>query len=735
MLTLIFNPKVDARIIGVVISFALGLIFPASVAAQRENSTLEIRTNFADKTTVSTKANLELMLNRPLTPGEGSLAVFIGETDVTRLFSLTEQRLSYAPFGPPLRPCSTTLVVYLVSPQDDWREVARFDLHVKESEGAAADTQPDASASTTPVTNSSSEARRFGFDKFELTPSLTVSLKWQSALLFFPDSNRPDRINFTDIAIQGNVRSVMKRGNFASESQFDIAGVSYEREALRFGERGTAAPQVDLSSYLINFQIGPVKFQAGHVSFGSNRHLISGFSSRGLTLSVPIKKRVDFTVGLANGTSVVGWNNFLGVNRRKHQVLNATVGVEFLKERPGGLRLEVTALHGSLLPLSNFNQGLVNDAERNVGGGVRLIASDKDQRFRVEGGYVRSRFFNPADPLLSRGLELVAVQPVSRNARYLESSYQFLKGVKLFANKTATLTFGYKHERVDPLFRSVAAYSQADKQQNQFELSAEIANVTVAANYTRFNDNLAGIRSILQLETRQENLTIGAPLLSVFGDPQKPSPWWPRLSFGYSRTHQFAAFAPINADFTSASHVPDQLSTIETFSSDWERGKFRWGYRFNRSFQDNRQTGRQNADLKNLVHGGSFGISSWRTVDLNFDLNRESAFNNENGRIDRNWRVGSGINWRTTKNSVLAVNFSTTFAGDVAHVSRNRGAEFDAQWSQRFTWNEKEHWHRVQGQFFIRYAQRYAFALDNLFGFRNLTKLQTTNAGLSFTFF
>jgi hypothetical protein len=82
-----------------------------------------------------------------------------------------------------------------------------------------------------------------------------------------------------------------------------------------------------------------------------------------------------------------------------------------------------------------------------------------------------------------------------------------------------------------------------------------------------------------------------------------------------------------------------------------------------------------------------------------------------------------------------AMNVSTTGAGDRANTNFRRDADFEVQYSWRFLNLEKSRFRKTQGQFFIRYANRYASASDRLFGFNTFTKLQTFNAGLSFTFF
>ncbi|HVQ37314.1 MAG TPA: hypothetical protein VMS31_07270, partial [Pyrinomonadaceae bacterium] len=116
------------------------------------------------------------------------------------------------------------------------------------------------------------------------------------------------------------MRSEGISGPLSSQLQFDFAGSTFQPEALRFGTLGENAPQIDLSSYLAQFQLGPAKVAVGHTSFGSARHLINSFSSRGITVTVPITKRFDFSVGALNGTNVVGYGNLFGLAKSKHQL-------------------------------------------------------------------------------------------------------------------------------------------------------------------------------------------------------------------------------------------------------------------------------------------------------------------------------------------------------------------------------------------------------------------------------
>jgi hypothetical protein len=206
-------------------------------------------------------------------------------------------------------------------------------------------------------------------------------------------------------------------------------------------------------------------------------------------------------------------------------------------------------------------------------------------------------------------------------------------------------------------------------------------------------------------------------------------------AFINDRIHQFGAAIPINGGFeTALDAIPDLLGTNQNFSSDWQIDKLRLGYRFNHVIQNNQQVGRERADLINQVHAISTGLPVSPKLDLTFDLSLERANNIETRRLDRTYRFATVVNWKLTERNLLAANLAHTFAGDAAQTNRNRNVEFDLQWSYQFTFG-KEKFKKLQGQSFIRYANRYANARDFAVGLNNLTKLQTLNIGLSFTFF
>ncbi|MEP7273909.1 MAG: hypothetical protein ABI882_20580, partial [Acidobacteriota bacterium] len=519
------TPRLEMR--AVMLLFAICLLLFCSGTAKADDLTISAR--FGGNVSVAPTEKIEMSLSRALLPADGSLAVLIGDTDVTAMLIVEAGQVSYIP-RQPLPVGESDVTVWLVLNGNQWKEVARFPLRVAAVamlDGSSGATTADGAAvSSSAISDASSKdqaasagnqtpskKRRWGFDKIEPIRNISLNLKSQPNSSAFPDSPiGTARERFTDLAGQAALGVTFTRGAFSLSNRFEIAGSSFQGEALRFGEMGPRAPNVDLSSYLVQAQYGASSFTVGHVSFGAHRHLINNFSSRGLTAKVALTNRADLTAAFVNGTSVVGWSNFFGVNRRKHQMLSGVLGFEFLRSRPQGLRLEVGALSGSLLPLNNFSQRTLTDAERSLGGSVRLIASDPKNRFRLDAGFTRSRFTNPKDPLLEQGLDLVPVRETMRSARFADVSLVLLREVKLNLEQKANLAFNFRHEQVDPLFRSVGAATQADRFQNQIELVGNVGDANFTLSHTRFNDNLDSLPSVLKSLTRRDGFIVNLPL-------------------------------------------------------------------------------------------------------------------------------------------------------------------------------------------------------------------------------
>jgi hypothetical protein len=355
---------------------------------------------------------------------------------------------------------------------------------------------------------------------------------------------------------------------------------------------------------------------------------------------------------------------------------------------------------GSVLPLTSFNQGAVTDAEESRGVGVQLQASDAGQRIRLTAGVARSRFVNPVDPLLSGDTNVVAVQPSTRTARFGEVGVQLLRSLTITPSVKADLSTTLRHERVDPLYRSVGTGVQSDIENNGLDVNGSLGPLSLQAALTRSRDNLDDLASVLTTHNRSSSLGGALPLSALLG----AGAWyWPTLTANTQRNHQYGEGVPTNADFT-ATHVPDQMSTNWTASSAWTGGKWSLTYRWNQSFQDNRQTGRERADFRATVQGISLGLTSIAGLTTSLDVGRERQTSIETGASQFIARVGTSLQWQPFGATAFSGSTSYSRAVDPFASQRTRNLELQAEVSQGFNLYRRLE-SQTQGRVFLRFAR------------------------------
>lgn len=625
-------------------------------------------------------------------------AVVVGGLDVTDLMTPIPQGLRYESGVVGLPPGESELVVYAVEDDGRWREVHREPIRVRDA---------------------------LGFDRSALDPKVNLTLEAPLADGADPAGAPSVGQSTHDLTGQFDVGSSLLRGRFDGSARVSILGVNHRRNALRAGQLGPDAPKLDLSNFLVEARLGAPTVAFGHVAVGQQRHLVSGFASRGARLAVPIASRVDVEAGLVGATQAVGWSDPLGFTRSEHRLMVGRVGVEALS-RPGALRIEASGLSGSRNPESGFNQGDLTDAEEGDGFALRLAASDGAGRLRLDAGLARSRFDNPFDPLLAQGQPIVEVRETTRNARYVEASLGVLRDVRLSDTRTVGLDLGYRHERVDPLYRSLGAFVQSDALIDEWDASATIAGLGIQASHSRARDNLDDIASILTTRTRRTAVGASLPVGPFFGSE---ATWLPVLSWSVDRTRQAGEGLPLDGGF-SESHVPDQVSLAHGATAQWIFGSVSLGYRLSIATQDNRQEGRDDADFSSRVHGVMLAIPVRPGLTLDASLDLERAENEEVGDIQRTRRVALGASWEPWSQSRLAVSFSVTRASDDAGLRESTDTILESRWSTAVPGLSP-----VDGRAFVRFGRISRDAVDSEFGIDQQTSQWSVNSGLSASLF
>ncbi len=683
---------------------ALVLSAPAVVADE-----LAVTAGWDQQAFVGRKDRLDLKLSRPLLPGDGRLGVVLGTLDLSDLFRTVPSGLAYGPGAVPLPAGEHDLVVSRVAQGGKWTEIARFKLKVR---------------------------TRGGLDSSSATPVADLANKGQVSEGHRPDSAAPARATFQDLTAQLGWRTEHVRGNFAIRTNLNVTGVSFQQEALRFGTLQEEAPKVDLAGYGVEIQKGWAKVALGQVSFGTQKHLMSSFGSRGVVLTLSPGKVVSLKVGAMNGSSIVGWDNFLGLATADHQMRSATLGFELFPSRPGGFRLELSALDGSLQPVSGFTQGAIQSAEKSQGGAASLLFSDAAQRLRIEAGFARTRFQAAPDPQLEEGLTVRPIPDKTRNARFADVTVTPFPTIAVSPTTQATFSVVFRHERVDPQYRSVAAFAQADRLQNGFDVNGMVGPLTLTGSFLWMEDNLDELPNVLKSKTNRAAGNVGLALPILFGRQEKQATWLPVITLNAEQTHQYGANVPVNAEALET-FIPDQVGTVAGAQLAWQAGIVQLGYRFGWSFQDNRQRGRDTADLRNTINGISAGVTPFGTVGLSVVFAFEQADNLETGRTDETRRLGGSLTWMLFKDTNLSVNASTTFGRDQARTSENDSKELAAELSQGFRLGKllPLSAEGVRGRAFVRYTSRLSSSFDTTFGLDSSSAGWQWNTGVALSLF
>jgi hypothetical protein len=204
--------------------------------------------------------------------------------------------------------------------------------------------------------------------------------------------------------------------------------------------------------------------------------------------------------------------------------------------------------------------------------------------------------------------------------------------------------------------------------------------------------------------------------------------YYPQLSYSWQRSRQFGEGIPENGDF-AASHVPDQISRNQTGSVSWSYQATSLSYRWNQSFQDNRQPGRENSDFRATVHSISLGANPKPSVTATVDLSVERQTSIESATTQRLERVGASVRWQATRSTDLSGTISQSWAFDPTAQARQRNTEIQLELSQGVNLYRKPEG-GTQGRLFVRFGR--TRAASHLLGVTDLVAPAvqwTINAG------
>ncbi|MEO6326055.1 MAG: hypothetical protein ABIT01_20000, partial [Thermoanaerobaculia bacterium] len=635
---------------------------------------------------VPRNAVLLLRASRKITEAEGRFAVLLGALDVTDLFLRTSEGLSLGQNLVRLPSGTSELVVYAIGADGVWSEAGKIPLKV---------------------------LTVAGLESAEVKPKLDLGLAGTLDEGEFPEPETENpRRRFQDFTGQLGLEAKLVKSGWTMSTSVQASAFSNQQQALRFSLLGEDAPKVDLASYVVQVQKGKTSLTVGQVSFGQDKYIINSFSSRGLVATVGLGRVIDIAAAAMSSVAIVGYENLLGLESANNRFLSARLGLEFLPAAPGALRLEATVLDTEVRPQARFQEGVVDDAEKSRGLGLRALASVFAQRVRIEGGVAYSKFTNPPDPTLNPNGEAIPVKEVTKRAEYATVSADVLRDLVLGTTARGSIGVVVRYDRVDPLFRSPGASNQADLEQAGVELNTILGPAAIQLGAQVQKDNLNRLPTLLTTRSRRQNATVTLPLAALL-TPTKPSVLLPQLGYTFQRAEQVGSVDLVAGEFTPT-FVPSQASITHAGTADWNIGPFRLGYRLTLGLVDNRQEEREGADSSNLGNAVQLGVNPHPTLQLSGELSFERQRNDEPLQIQKTNRVAGQASWAFTKLTSLAANFNRTVTQDDSGANRTESLAGDGTITLRIAATNRTQKHGISGQAFLRYGYQESYTRSSL---------------------
>jgi len=641
-----------------------GCIAGALFCMQESAWAVSVRANNFSAGPIAPNTPLVIELDQFPAPGEGSLALMIGAQDVTGMIQAAgERQIIYPAQDYPLQPGRAEVVLYLAKEGQPWVEVARIPLVV-----AAASPTPEAAPTGTAIPGG-----------WQFRPKLDVT---------GPAARKEDRksgqveSSSTTTDVVGNMQAGLeierKEEDWAVKASANLAGSTEQTQALRYAQKGNDAYHLDLANYLVEGGFRDTRFALGQITVSGNPLVAGSIANRGLLVTQKINERMDVAISSQNGSTIVGFDRFFGIYDSRNNFTAATLGFEVVPERPRALRVEVSFLDANLKPLQSINASQILSTEQSQGIGVHVLGNSADNRLSGDFAYGLSRYESHAD-------EFTPPTPARTKSAYIaELGYTFLQNLEVRPSWPMTLSAKARREYAQPLYRSLAAGISSDYEQDALTVNTNVAAAQGTLQFAQRRDNVERLATLPQNHVQNVGLNFTFPLAQMIltpGSTTPPNPWWPAAIFGAQRMHQYANNAPPTLPVTS---LADIATTILSAGATWTVDRWNWGVTANRNFQDNRQVGASNADIKTLTFNAN---ASWRALDnltltASFGPTRTLVYAQEVTRHTYNPQVG--FMWTFDPGWSLSGNYNFDRATDSLDLNDTRGYGLNTTVSKSF---------------------------------------------------
>jgi hypothetical protein len=272
--------------------------------------------------------------------------------------------------------------------------------------------------------------------------------------------------------------------------------------------------------------------------------------------------------------------------------------------------------------------------------------------------------------------------------------------------------------------------SESDLLQTQYSLNLNIGGATAQFQQNFSNNNIAGLANLLRTDNRNTNINLSVPLQTFSKDP---NPLLPTVTYGIQQTNQIGSIsAAAGGGFNAPSQTPNQSNTTNQIGLDWTIGTVNLNYKYITAFQDNRQVGRETADVRNLTHQLSTSWQATPQFRLNLGYNFVNATNFEQSITRFTNSPTIGTSWEFMPGTIFAFNYNSNKDSDSLGQAFTNGESLEFLLTRNFNLKALER--EIPSSVFIRYGKQSTLNINSQNSINTNAAIDTISAGLTLSF-
>ena len=690
-------------------------IFPQLIYAQQQYTLSELHTSQGEVISdwISNNQAFTIQLKAEEAPvgpvTHSQFQVLIADNDVSTLFEFQQGQLVFSG-GIPLPAGENNLAVKQFI-NGKWHDIGQSQIKIMTSSG---------------------------FKQSQWSPKLELNINSQLKEKTSGDSTASERPTFSDVTARIGLMSHHENDDMVIDSNVNLLSVSNRSQAIQFGNKAAKASKLDVADYLVSVQKGNNKVSMGQVSYGNNALLVDNLSRRGITWQYQNEANSTINGAILNGSDIVGYNNFTGLaNINKQYVKVLGFGFNTLTDSRISLRIEGNYLDAQRTSQNDFGIGEIASAEKNQGMAFKVSTIDSEGKLNADLTMGLSRYTNPDDNNLDFGETLVPLKTKTALAYNVNFSYILLQDWLTPWQSPMSFTLLANRARTEPLYQTLTAFVQANVLTQMVGGQYQIGNISGNISVQRAEDNLDKLVNILTTRTSNTNFSSTIPLAQIFNGNEtdnSPNPWLPALDYSYQSTHQFAVNSPEASvsGFNGGSHLPDQITTTHTLSSNWQLDMDSISLQTSYSFQDNQQIGRELADFKSLQHALSYNLQQNDSTSWTFSISRNRQNDLENQKIQFNNAITISFNWQSENGLALNANYGLSKDDDSKKQGENTATNADIGLIKNLV--KGQWWFPADGSISFRINYNDGRNIDRVFNLQNKFSTTTAQLGINLSF-